>query len=431
MITNYNYSRIVSKETTMLDITIILVAHAEGQLLGPTLKSLAKAQQIAEARGLKTEVIILLDNPTVETKTQAEQHELVNKQIVTVANRNLAQNRNHGAKLASGKYLAFLDGDDLFAPNWLSEAYKFAQADGGRAAYHAEYAMFFGRENFITKFFSSINFSAENLLGLMTMNPWIALCFVSKELALAIPYTPIPAPLSSAENPFGYEDWHWYSKLLAAGKAIKVVPNSSIFIRRKLQGSMLQHYAQTKKIIPPTPLFAPEFWQDYRSDWPPKPSKGQLIQTWLAYWRRLINRLNRPGQIATAIYPQQLSQAIQECSQLEPEITTNYQTLPLRLHTPPLPSPLVLLYPKLTQLLRKQRVWQVELRLASASLQVNNNLWQLPQPLTTSDVETLTLILLRLIIQIQPQQVIINAPGLGEVIKMYETAFPNTSLTIT
>ena len=114
----------------MIAVTAIVNVHREGDLARGSLLSIAGARQVAEAAGIAVEVLAVADcsdRATLETLADSPGVQLLE---TTVDDLGLA--RNVGAAAANGHYVAFLDGDDLWGPRWLSAAYKRRWRSRGR-----------------------------------------------------------------------------------------------------------------------------------------------------------------------------------------------------------------------------------------------------------------------------------------------------------
>ncbi len=59
------------------------------------------------------------------------EHLFPNIKVFTQSNRKLAFTRNRGIKLSSGRYITFLDSDDEYGENHLSERVEFMEKHGG------------------------------------------------------------------------------------------------------------------------------------------------------------------------------------------------------------------------------------------------------------------------------------------------------------
>jgi glycosyltransferase involved in cell wall biosynthesis len=234
------------------DISVVIPAHNEGRLAHHTMNSLFRAVDYSRKQGLKTEIIVILDSADKKTTEYFQKYNLENVKIHVVAFGDLGLTRNYGVNQSSGKYVAFLDSDDLFEEKWLAKAYVEAERLNEPTILHPQYSIYFGRENIITKHKSLFEegFLVENLLE---NNYWIALCFASRKLLLDNPYC-----ATTKGSPFGYEDWHFYCEAIAKGIKIQIVPDTCIFIRRKFESSLLNRHNQGNAIIAPTQLFMPE-----------------------------------------------------------------------------------------------------------------------------------------------------------------------------
>jgi len=99
-------------------ISIILPTHNRPKLLEEAIESII-SQNITD-----WELIIIDDNSTPAVNNQYIQEKFGEKiQVLNhVTSKGGAEAKNTGIKAARGKYIAFLDDDDLYAPNYLKNA---------------------------------------------------------------------------------------------------------------------------------------------------------------------------------------------------------------------------------------------------------------------------------------------------------------------
>ena len=67
------------------------------------------------------EIIVVDNNSTDETKTIALSEKFKNVRYTFCSSQGRSQARNHGSKIAVGKFLAFIDADVILDSNWLSK----------------------------------------------------------------------------------------------------------------------------------------------------------------------------------------------------------------------------------------------------------------------------------------------------------------------
>ena len=108
-------------------ISIITAAYNCAAYIADTIRSV-QSQTVGN-----WEMIIVDDNSTDDTlniiKAEAAADSRI-KYLVNEANLGPAKTRNRGIELAAGKYLAFLDGDDLWLPGFIETSLNFMQTHG-------------------------------------------------------------------------------------------------------------------------------------------------------------------------------------------------------------------------------------------------------------------------------------------------------------
>lgn len=218
-----------------VDISVVVNGHREGGLASATLRSVDAAVADARDKNLRVEVILVLDRGDAITSEvfhhYADARRDVRILIADVGDLGLA--RNAGVRAANGRFVAFVDGDDLWGRNWLSAAKHAAEADARRIVWHPELSVIFGAEEHV---FVHVDMEDPefDLSALVYTNCWTALCFCDRDIVLEYPYL---ATRMGAQ--LGYEDWSWHIVTVGAGVLHKVVPSTSHLIRRK-RTSLLQ-----------------------------------------------------------------------------------------------------------------------------------------------------------------------------------------------
>lgn len=211
------------------DITAVINGHAEGLMAHASLQSLKKCANIANAQGIRVELIAVLDNPNELTLDVFEEFARANPElnILKVAHGDLGYSRNSAAQQARGKYIAFLDADDIWGDDWLVKAFLAAEADRRDIAWHPEVNVYFGvtPNIFLHMDMEDPRFHIANLAY---ANAWTSLCFVSAAFLRAVPYAG-----TRLRDHIGYEDWCWNIDVVDNGGLHKVVPKTAHAIRTR------------------------------------------------------------------------------------------------------------------------------------------------------------------------------------------------------
>ena len=231
-----------------IDITAIVNLHDEGTMALASFISVARAKTHAERHGLRVEVVAVLDRPSAETLDFVESVTVVDFFPVRVSYGDLGRARNAAVKIARGEWISFLDGDDLWAENWLTAAHMAATNDLRSIVWHPLALLIFGSQChlFIHVDMEDVDF---DLLGLSVSNLWASQSFAKRELYLSVPY-----PRTDLERQLGYEDWGWNIETISRGNIHKTV-SDTVNAYRKKKSSLLQQTTAKKAMPQPTSLF--------------------------------------------------------------------------------------------------------------------------------------------------------------------------------
>jgi glycosyltransferase involved in cell wall biosynthesis len=237
----------MSRSTASPDVSVVVTAHREGTLCHPTLRSVWRAVDYAQSRGVSAEVLVVLDRPDDATRDYFARHPS-GAAVHEVDFGDPGPARNHGARVAAGKYVSFLDGDDLYCSPWLERAFRQAVAAATPCVCHPLYTVLFGTESAVWRHLSSsdVAFRTPSLLEINHWGPW---ALMPRELLLRCPYRPCPRG-----SGFGFEDWHWYCEVVAAGVPVVTVDQTCLFYRRRIASRMWEH-VQAEAVLPPSTLF--------------------------------------------------------------------------------------------------------------------------------------------------------------------------------
>jgi hypothetical protein len=230
------------------DITAIVTVHREGLLAGLSLRSLLESIAEAEARGLRVEKIVVMDRTDQTTRDVFADASALDMRIVETDFGDQGRARNEGVACATGTYLAFLDGDDLWGYNWLCAAWDACQHMPGKMIAHPQLNWFFEGSDGITIHTDQFDplFDPEFF---RFNNYWDAMCMAPREAHVRIPYH-----IRELDKGFAFEDWRWNCETMEAGYVHRVVPDTVHFKRRREQSQTLSAAARGA-LVRPTGLF--------------------------------------------------------------------------------------------------------------------------------------------------------------------------------
>jgi Glycosyl transferase family 2 len=212
------------------DLTVIVTAHDETSVCGPTMRAADLAIEAARERGFTVQSIIGLDAATDATSRYFHQPRFDHWERVVLNERDLGRARNALVPQCHGRNIAFLDADDLFSENWLAEgvaALDAAAERGQRAIAHPELNVIFDgtKTIYLNIDQSSPLFTPEYLYF---RHYYDSLCMAPREAHLQIPYVTRDVP-----NGLSYQDFQFTIESLGAGWRHVVVSDTIIFKRRR------------------------------------------------------------------------------------------------------------------------------------------------------------------------------------------------------
>jgi glycosyltransferase involved in cell wall biosynthesis len=230
---------------TGTDVTVMVTVHNETLVCGPTMASAEQAIAAARAAGHTVQTVIALDNATDATTEYFRQPEFDHWEQWVAHEGDPGLVRNTLVPRTDGRFIAFLDADDLFSENWLSEgvaALKAADERGEKLIVHPELNVIFdggGQMNH--------NLSQDSPLFtphfLYVRNCYDTLCLTPREAHLEVPY----AGRDLARG-VSREDWQFAVETMARGWKHVIVPDTIIFKRRR-DFSMMVESAGRKSLL--------------------------------------------------------------------------------------------------------------------------------------------------------------------------------------
>jgi glycosyltransferase involved in cell wall biosynthesis len=233
-------------------VTAIITAHREGLLCWPSLRSVSRAKEHAESYGFNVEIILALDRPDQATRDMADQWHVRGSRKIVLDNGDPGSSRNDAVAHCTTDWIAFLDADDLWGENWLTDAFSAARSDPRNIVWHPEVNIYFGHTKHL---FRHIDMEQDEfkLSSLVGNNYWTSLCFCRKDLLRTVPY-----PKNQFYNKIGHEDWAWNRAVIEAGATHKVVRGTGHAIRTSRQHSVSKLATLHDSIPNPTYLFQNE-----------------------------------------------------------------------------------------------------------------------------------------------------------------------------
>ena len=232
--------------------SIILNIHREAVFLRRTLLSLDEAVRYAQSKGLRLELVAVLDQTDDATREVLSSFDLGSYQgvqVIDVDHGSLGLSRNAGIERARGEYVFTADADDLVSYNYFYDIYAVAEKLGQKALYFPEYVFIFGEVAVICHYSGLDDISPMTFVD---KQPYISRVCAHRDTLRRIPYADV-----RLSRGYAYEDWHFNAEAVGAGLNVHTVEGTILFYRQR-PGSLLKSAdALSIRQIPPTRLFKP------------------------------------------------------------------------------------------------------------------------------------------------------------------------------
>src|SRR5689334_18712612 len=196
------------------DLSLIVTAHDEALVCGPTMRSADVAVEAARAAGYTVQTIIALDKATEATTAYFNQPCFNHWERWVMNEGDLGRVRNALVPQTSGRFIAYLDADDLFSENWLVEGLAVltrAEGRGERVIAHPEVNIVFDGGKYLWQ-----NVDQDSPLFtphyMYVRNCYDSLCLTPREAHLAVPYVQRDVP-----NGLSFQDWQFAVETMARG----------------------------------------------------------------------------------------------------------------------------------------------------------------------------------------------------------------------
>lgn len=316
-------------------VSLCLNTHREGQLWPISFHSVLRSLVAYDPTGRNWELIVLADRVDELTRSlgtgelNAQRSRYPNLRWIEASVGDLGLSRNLAAVEARGRFLAFVDADDLVSREWITRATACAEQNPG-VVLHPECNLNFGTHSAI---FVHRRQEDYDLRALFFHNLWSALSFGETETYRKYPYARNDVALG-----FGYEDWHWNSETIRQGIRHGFVPGTCHFIRLR-PASLSQDSSRNRCVIRPTTLWGSLTAADERdtADHLKPAAPGTLAADLLDA---------DPWEIPATALPSWLNAEIVAARELEPQVITadkiiNFSPFRRNLFLPALPDPLL------------------------------------------------------------------------------------------
>ena len=226
-------------------LTVGITAHAEGVLAHKTMRAVFVGLENLDKKKYPYEIIIHIDRGSDSTINYFKRYEKDERiRIINSSFGDLGMSRNCIAQNAKGKYISFLDADDMLSSNWYVSALETMEKSKETIMVHPNIQFNFGAGTRLEYSERSNSFKkSEDAIVLAGVNRWCSAIMGERETFLSYPYM-------ETKNGYGYEDYNLNSNTVGHGVKHMVAPETVMFYRQKTEGSLLAS-SNLERVIQP------------------------------------------------------------------------------------------------------------------------------------------------------------------------------------
>ena len=210
-----------------IDLSVVVTAHDEGLVAHKTMRSVFEALEGLKRIKKSYEIIVHIDNGDKKTLKYFDRYS--GREDVRIFKNKFGDtgpSRNYAVSKANGKYVAFLDGDDLVSSNWFVMALKMLESAKEKIIVHPEAILTFGfkQPHVLTMQKDSFN-DGRDVVILLGENRWCSVLMAEKEVLEQTPYHEL-------KNGYGHEDYVFNIETLEKNIPHKIAKETVLFYRR-------------------------------------------------------------------------------------------------------------------------------------------------------------------------------------------------------
>lgn len=256
-----------NEDMQKIDLSVGVTAHDEGYLAHKTLRCIFECMKRVEGAGYSFEIVINVDRGDDTTKEYLKQYRNDARFVILDSDfGDLGLSRNNITKNARGRFLAFIDADDLVSFNWYTAAIERLLESEKPLILHPAKELIFGTDlrPVCCNIHSSFDKAGDAMI-LAGCNRWTSTVLGLRKTFLKYPYM-------ETGGGYGYEDYFFNTETIAGGVRHEIVPDTVMFYRRK-KVSLLSRSDADKVIQPYTKLLDMDFLKTIK-----KPKGAEIFE---------------------------------------------------------------------------------------------------------------------------------------------------------